>query len=48
MGSERLGTEIECDAIYGPVLSSERAPHFKMKKCSDQEKEVNNLVMYHE
>jgi hypothetical protein len=39
MDPERHGPQIGCSANYIPVLSSERAPHFILKKFSDVEKQ---------
>jgi hypothetical protein len=32
------GRKIDCNENYRPFLSSERAPHFNIKKLSHQEK----------
>jgi hypothetical protein len=37
MGPEWHGPKCDCSANYRPVLSPERASHFRIKNCSDQE-----------
>jgi hypothetical protein len=45
MGPERSGPKINCDENYRPVLSSERAPQFRIKKFSCQGNITKNLLM---
>jgi hypothetical protein len=45
MGPEQPGPKIDCNVNCRPVLSSERAPHFRVKTISDHKKERENLVM---
>jgi hypothetical protein len=45
MDPERPGPDIACNANYRPVLSSERAPYFRVKKFSNQGRKRKNLIM---
>jgi hypothetical protein len=38
MGPEQPGPNIDCNINYRLVLPSERVPHFRIEKFSDQEK----------
>jgi hypothetical protein len=45
MGPERPGPKIDFSANYRAVLSSERVPHFRIKKFADQEKKMKRPVI---
>jgi hypothetical protein len=42
MGPERSGPKITCNANYKTILSSERAPQYRINKFSDQEKKPSH------